>query len=80
MTSELTDDVATHLAALRVVQRYHDNSGSSRQRRPSVRNVQLVYQTTTVYISVECDTVRYWCNIVNRPTNASREVMGLFVE
>jgi len=42
MTSELTDDVATHLAALHIVQRYHDNSASSRRRRPSIRNVQLV--------------------------------------
>ena len=44
MTSELTDDVATHLAALHVVQRcYHDNhssSSSNRHRRISVRNVQ----------------------------------------
>jgi len=46
LTSELTDDVAMRLAALHIVQRYHDNCRSSiRQRRLSVRNVQLVTHT-----------------------------------
>jgi len=42
LTSELTDDVAMRLGALRIIQRYYDDSSSRRQRRLSVRNIQLV--------------------------------------
>jgi len=42
LTSELTDDVAMRLAALHIIQRYYDDSSSRRQRRLSVRNIQLV--------------------------------------
>ena len=43
LTSELTDDVAMRLAALNIVQRYHDDCNSSRmQRRLAVSDVQLV--------------------------------------
>ena len=47
LTSELTDDVVLRLAALHIVQRYHDDCRSSRQHhRLSVRNIQLANQTT----------------------------------
>ena len=61
-TSELTDDVAMRLAALHIVQRYHDDSSSSSssrcQRRLTVRNVQLVMQRDDCHIVIRCDRLR----------------------
>ena len=55
LTSELTDDVVLRLAALHIVQRYHDDCRSSRQhRRLSVRNIQLANQT------VLCCSMTLW--------------------